>query len=331
MATEPPELIPQDAAAELLSSEGGATILRLPLEGARAMIGRAPSNDIVFADSRISWHHALLWTEGGALWLRDLGSTNSTFLGSEAVKQPTMIHDRAHINFAKAADLWVRLSGGSPQQSPLVLEDLSSRLVYPLLTDRFVIGSGPEADLRLDSGPEVAATLMLYEEREIWLGVDAIATPVEVGVQFEAAGCPLRIREAADIHVVTEIASIFRYPYHLSIPFSSSVPRASLVDPQRGRRIEVTAENRVALMYVLAKRLIEDRAAGKTAAAEGWCTDQEVGVSVWGRSWHEQTSNNLHVILHRLRKQLKGSGFDPWCIEKKRGKLRLRIQGVTTS
>lgn len=319
------------AVVEILAAKDGQPVLTLPLEGARAMLGRAPSNDIVFSDSRISWHHALLWTEGGVIWLRDLGSTNHTYLDNEALKQPVMVSSGAHINLAKAADLWVRRSGAVPTMHHLVLEDLSNRMVFPLLSDRFSIGSSPDADLRVEEGPASAATLMIYENNEIWLGVDAVAIPVELGRPFEVAGRQLRIVEATEIHVPTEIASVFRYPYQLTIPFSASVPQAILTDPQRGAKVEITAENRVALLYVLAVKLRDDRKAGVASNAEGWCTDQEVGVSVWGRSWHEQTSNNLHVILHRLRKQLKNSGFDPWCIEKKRGKLRLRIQDITLS
>jgi len=141
----------------------------------------------------------------------------------------------------------------------------------------------------------------------------------------------MRIRERRDGHASTEIASVFRYPYRLNIPFSASVPQAILEDPSRGIRSEISAENRVTLLYVLAQRLRKDRANGVSPNAEGWCNDQDVGVSVWGRNWHEQTSNNLHVILHRLRKQIKNDGLDPWCIEKKRGKMRLRIQDVQLS
>ncbi|MEL6349827.1 MAG: FHA domain-containing protein [Myxococcota bacterium] len=305
-------------------------IRRLTLDGDRAMLGRAPSNDLVFSDSRISWHHALLWTEGGSIWLRDLGSTNGTFVDNEALKEPTLISDGAHVSLGKAADIFIRRTGTGAAAPQLVLEDLDNRLVFPLLSDRFVIGTGPESDLRIeDAAGDSSATLMIYENHEVWLGVDAVAIPIEIGRPFEVAERQMRIREIRDGHATTEIASVFRYPYQLTITFSASVPQAVLEDSLRGTRCDISAENRVALMYVLAQKLRDDRAASVSPSREGWCNDQEVGVSVWGRSWHEQTSNNLHVILHRLRKQLKNSGLDPWCIEKKRGKIRLRIQDVT--
>jgi cytochrome P450 / NADPH-cytochrome P450 reductase len=48
-------------------------------------IGRDPESDIVIADARVSWHHAVLRPEGGRWVLEDLGSTNGTFAGDQRV------------------------------------------------------------------------------------------------------------------------------------------------------------------------------------------------------------------------------------------------------
>lgn len=330
---ENPEKDDETPRIELSVVKDEPPIRSLSLEGDRVMMGRAPSNDLIFSDSRISWHHALLWTEGGTIWVRDLGSTNGTFLDNEALKNPIMVPDGGHISLGKAADIFVHRAGVAATSPQLILEDLDNRLVFPLLSDRFVIGTGPEADLRIDDFTgESSATLMIYEDKEVWLGVDAVDIPIELGRPFEVAQRRMLIREVRDGHVATEVAAVFRYPYVLTISFSASVPQAIIEDSVRGTRCDINAENRVALLYVLAQRLRDDRKSNTISPSqEGWCDDQEVGVSVWGRNWHEQTSNNLHVILHRLRKQLKNSGLDPWCIEKKRGKLRLRIQDVTVN
>ena len=317
------------ASIELALSADGPAVLSLPIEGGSAMLGRAPSNDVAFTDSRISWHHALIWTEGGGAWVRDLSSTNGTFIGDEAVTQPTRLSEGTIINLGKAADLWVRRAGKARQVRRLALEDLGTGLIFPLFSDRFILGAGPDVDLPVPGAqPDDNATLMIYEENEVWLGVDTVASPLELDVPFEVAGHRYQIRELSDDHAPTEVAHVFRYPYRLTIPFSGTLPIATFEDPQASLRCEVTADNRVALLYVLSQRLLEDRRRDGGSPTEGWCTDQEVGVSVWGRTWHEQTTNNLHVIIHRLRSQLKSAGFDPWCIEKKRGKVRLRIQDL---
>jgi ABC-type multidrug transport system ATPase subunit len=48
-------------------------------------LGRDPESDIVVADPRVSWDHAVLRLENGSWLLEDAGSTNGTFVGSSRV------------------------------------------------------------------------------------------------------------------------------------------------------------------------------------------------------------------------------------------------------
>ncbi len=75
--------------------------------GATYRIGRDPSSDIVMIDSRVSWRHGVLRTDGDAWVFEDLGSTNGTFLGTQRV-------DRAEIS----NDCVVRL--GNPDDGPIL-------------------------------------------------------------------------------------------------------------------------------------------------------------------------------------------------------------------
>ena len=56
---------------------------RVLLAGTDYRIGRDPSADIVVADPRVSWCHAVLRADGATWVLEDSGSTNGTFLGPE--------------------------------------------------------------------------------------------------------------------------------------------------------------------------------------------------------------------------------------------------------
>ena len=56
---------------------------RVLLAGTDYRIGRDPSADIVVADPRVSWRHAMLRADGATWVLEDSGSTNGTFLGPE--------------------------------------------------------------------------------------------------------------------------------------------------------------------------------------------------------------------------------------------------------
>ncbi len=50
-------------------------------------VGRDPQSDIVLADPRVSWQHAVLRQQDGRWLLEDSGSTNGTFVGAERVRQ----------------------------------------------------------------------------------------------------------------------------------------------------------------------------------------------------------------------------------------------------
>jgi ABC-type multidrug transport system ATPase subunit len=53
--------------------------------GSNYRIGRDPESDIAMSDSRVSWQHGVLRTDGNTWILEDAGSTNGTFLGSRRV------------------------------------------------------------------------------------------------------------------------------------------------------------------------------------------------------------------------------------------------------
>ncbi len=71
-------------------------------------IGRDPQSDIVVADSRVSWRHAVVRADNGTWILEDTGSTNGTFVGTEKVRR-----------IAIDGDCIVRL--GHPEDGPVVL------------------------------------------------------------------------------------------------------------------------------------------------------------------------------------------------------------------
>ena len=71
------------------------------------LVGRDPGCDIVVTDARVSWHHAVLTSEGGRWVLADNGSTNGTYAGDRRV-------DRIEI----AGECLVRL--GHPADGPVL-------------------------------------------------------------------------------------------------------------------------------------------------------------------------------------------------------------------
>ena len=66
----------------------GTTLTFAP--GERVSIGRHPESEIAILHSRVSRHHAEVAYDGGLWTLRDLGSTNGTFVRGELVSELTL-------------------------------------------------------------------------------------------------------------------------------------------------------------------------------------------------------------------------------------------------
>ena len=97
------------------SLSGGAAPLLVRTQGSDRslpagpsyVIGRDPECDIVIADIRVSWHHAVLQLENGRWVLADNGSTNGTYAGGQRA-------DRIEID----GECQVRL--GNPADGPVL-------------------------------------------------------------------------------------------------------------------------------------------------------------------------------------------------------------------
>jgi ABC transport system ATP-binding/permease protein len=87
--------------------------------GRSYLIGRDPACDIVIADSRVSWRHAMLGLEHGRWVLADDGSTNGTYAGDRRVDR-IEIDGECLIRLGDPADgpvLSCAVSGADPGQA----------------------------------------------------------------------------------------------------------------------------------------------------------------------------------------------------------------------
>jgi pSer/pThr/pTyr-binding forkhead associated (FHA) protein len=57
----------------------------VPVLGPNINIGRANANDLIIDSERVSRFHALLTIENGRAWIRDLQSSNGTFVNGTRV------------------------------------------------------------------------------------------------------------------------------------------------------------------------------------------------------------------------------------------------------
>lgn len=88
-------VLPGEGSARLVCVGGDQKGNSFPVAAAGIMIGRDPQNDVVIQDPRVSYRHAWVGIVDRRAVLRDLGSTNGTFLNaqiaspvSEAVLKP---------------------------------------------------------------------------------------------------------------------------------------------------------------------------------------------------------------------------------------------------
>jgi pSer/pThr/pTyr-binding forkhead associated (FHA) protein len=139
------------------------------LTGSRATIGTAPSNTIVFTHDRtVSRLHAVLEDYGTSWTVRDMGSTNGTFVNGEQI----------HAERALRAGDELRVG--------------HSRLVY---RDDQQAEAGPNKTLAADPAPELTR-----RERDV---IDALCRPLFSAEPFPQ---PASTRQIAAALVITEAA-----------------------------------------------------------------------------------------------------------------------------
>lgn len=292
-------------------------------------IGRAPNNDLVLSDPMVSQQHAVVWVQEGKLMVRDLASRNGVFVDDERVVGSRELTGNESLRIG--TDIQLRVvrvkDAATPRSLGYVVEDTTTGLVASVAFDRFHIGSGDDADLLIEEAPERAATLLVHENGEIWLGTDSDERPIEVGERFEVAGRALVLRAGDALHAPTAQPRTDRYPYAVIATLTGATgPEATVRNMATGLEYKVEAENRAILLYLLARQVSRDREEGLPAGDVGWATDDDIRLGVWGRGAGED--NKLHVLVYRLRNELKKAGFDPWFIEKRRKFIRARLAGA---
>ena len=326
-------------AVELLVLKQGQVVHTVPMSGGVLFIGRNPDNDLALSSPGVSGRHAVLHLseDGQAVILRDLGSTNGTFLDERPVQGAVPVADGQRVRLGASVELRVHTTevpGPGSRVRPTLLADLDTGIAYPIHSERIYVGSGQHCQVRVPDLPHEAACLTLHPDGMIWVGTNEREFPAVVGEPLLIEGHRLVFRHARSALEATakeEPTAVFS-SIELEIRLlGGDGPQAIIRDSSTRRTCELRAENRVSLLYVLAARLRDDLAAGVPRPDAGWCADEEVMSGVWGRSWGRMDTNNYQVLIFRTRKELKRAGLDGWLIEKRRGQTRLRAHTVSLS
>ena len=315
---------------ELQVVRDGVVLHALSLSEQPLYIGRGPENDIVVLEQTVSSNHASVWLESGQVWLKDLGSRNGTFINDQRIQGAAPVNAGDSVRLGP--DMELRVHGAGQSEGPplaFLVEDTTSGLRFPLRSDRFTIGGSDADNLPIPDAPPQALTIIIYADGEVYLGDDeGEQRQVELGEIFEVGGHKLRLLALSPTYTQTIEAEPARYPYALKVSLDGvSGPEAMLYNEANGTSHRIDAENRAILLYVLGKQWLDDREEGKPRPERGWCSDNDVSIGIWGKKGTSD-ANALHVLTHRLRRELKKAGFDPWFIEKRRRALRIRVKDV---
>ena len=294
-------------------------------------VGRGNTNDLVIDDGMVSWEHMKVWADSEKLWLSDVGSTNGTYVNGEPIKGTVVLQPGDEIT-AGSLKLVVHVQTeleGPKKPSTIAVEEVVSGLKRPMQGGRFVIGSAKDADLRiLDAAPYVAE-FAVHGPDDCMLVMGHDDYPLELGEEVEIGGLRLRLVEVEAQREKTLKPIIDRFPYKVEASLDGPTgPYAKLTHLRNGHHCRIEAETRAILLYLLAQRIVEDRAAPQPPMEIGWVPDDEVIVGVWGKSGLPDGANRLKVLVHRLRAELKKSDFDPWVIERRRRFIRIRTRSA---
>jgi len=309
---------------ELLLVDGDVETSLAALTTTPIYLGRAATNDVVLADPTVSSRHLALWVASGRVFVEDLRSRNGTFVGERPVRGAISVAPGEALRVGLTVRLVVReRAGQAGDHVGLLVEDLDMGVRYPLRSDRLVFGA--RGDVPVDVAEPVV--VLVTGPGELYLGVEDDQQPLALDAPFSVGDRRFAVHVAPTHLTVTRDVATTRYPYALAATLDGPTgPEATLHHLDSDARYTVRTENRAVLLYLLARRLALDIAAGLPEAERGWCVDEDLIVGVWGRAAVDtDATSNLSVLVCRLRGELRRASFDAWFIERRSRYIRARV------
>lgn len=307
---------------ELAVTFQGEPVRLYRLAAKPAIIGRDPGADIPVGDASVSRHHAMFFAEGERLFVRDLGSSNGTWLRGERINGPEPLEAGDDVRVGLETTVQVRAGDGERAVDRVYdVEDVGTGWRVPVATGELTFGHEPHAWWWLPDPEVPGATLCIGSDGSAALTRGDARVALRIGDSFEVGGRSFRLLQANRASAPTANAGGAAFGYRLAVGFRSSGEAwAELTADPVGRTYRVNSGNKALLLYLLGRPFAD----AATPGPDGWVPDEAILTGIWGRSGD---ANKLYVLLHRLRTDLAGAGLDPACVEKRTGMTRLRIRG----
>ena len=277
-----------------------------------AVVGRSPRCALRLDEGYVSGQQAgLRWS--GEVWeLRDLGSRNGTCVDGQQL-QPGVGRPLARgavISFGDAQQEWVFEDDAPPRPmiAPLAGGD-------PTLVEGDLLGV-PSAD-------DPQATIYRGSDgRWILERADGSSMTLDNGSVFETGGlhwrfvCPDLIASTTTAHQPPQVHEL-----RLQFAVSRDEEHVELVATLGDRRFDLGSRGHNYLLLTLARRRLEDAAAGLPDTSCGWVYQDDLGKEL------DIAVVQLNVDVFRIRKQIAALGLAdaPNIIERRSRVKQLRI------
>jgi signal transduction histidine kinase/DNA-binding NarL/FixJ family response regulator len=248
-------------------------------------LGREHFNDLVFNDPSVSRQHATVWVRDGHAWIRDLGSSNGSFVNGQRVDKVSPVLDGDTLRLGEAVEL---VAEGRPtlRRDVVLLANHSAVFLPGGQSAARGVGSGPGGSVVVDGRTVPPNGAVVLDDRSYRV--------LEPGALREDTQ-PLYV-QAPDVRVVARRRG----------PAIDALLECGGTGP--GHRI---GGNRAILLWLLAQQVARDRAAGRSPDQQGWIDDGTLAMGVWGRGYLNLDPSVLHVLLYRRRKVFERFGAPP--------------------
>jgi pSer/pThr/pTyr-binding forkhead associated (FHA) protein len=284
----------------------------------RTTIGRYPENDLVLDDDHVSGHHTLIEWGGGGHWLiKDLGSTNGTFVDGALLSpgEPRPLVVGARIAFGDPKVEWRLTEDARPPAEAVDLATGQRRLADHQM---------------LVLGDDDAQAVVLEERPGTWvLELDSESRPARDGQRVACAGRSWRLHLPVCLPSTTRLASAETSEPELPLGGAT----LSFVVSQDLEHIELRVEdgttswssertyNRV--LVELAEARLADRDRGDLHPDEhGWVYSDDLC-----RRADLDDTVRLNVEIHRARRDMAKHDLPSPAsiVQRRRGTKQLRL------
>ena len=288
-----------------LKQDDSGTLTAVP---ARLLVGRSPSCSLRLDDKHVSGEHATLAWTGAAWMLRDLGSSNGTFLDGERLAPGASREVKAggRLGFGRSQGFSMVDDGPPAAQA----EDPEGGLH---------VASGGQLALPSPEAPEV---VIYADSRGQWVveredGVEAVCD----GGAVRVGGVPWTVHIPAGLEGTATVDSSPRLEaITLRLAVSMDEEHVEITVIHRGKQTLLEAREHGYILLTLARARAAD--ASLPLAEQGWLGRDRL-LKMLGTD-----SNALNVGIYRARGQLGAAGVEgaAGVVEVRRGQRRFGLE-----